>query len=98
MSYQVLFRSPALKELEEAYMWYEDKKINLGERLLNEVQSTLDLLKLNPKIFQLQKKPFRQVHLKNFPYLMIFSVEKDIVVIYSFFHTSRNTKSKFKNR
>lgn len=98
MSYKIIFRNPALKELTEACEWYENKKTNLGERLLNDVENTIELLKMNPKIFQLQKNPFRQVHLNHFPYLIIFSIEKDSVVIYSFFHTSRNTKSKFKNR
>ena len=38
MNYQIEFLAPASQELEEAFLWYEQKKENLGLELIEELE------------------------------------------------------------
>jgi hypothetical protein len=37
MSFTLTIRSPAVKNTNDAYWWYEEKKIGLGEEFLEEI-------------------------------------------------------------
>ena len=44
MNYQIEFLAPASQELEEAFLWYEQKKENLGVELIEELEYYLQLI------------------------------------------------------
>jgi ParE toxin of type II toxin-antitoxin system, parDE len=96
MSDKIVFRDKALKELYQAFWWYEDRKEGLGELFFDEINSCLVVLKTNANSFQLKYKKFHQLPIKKFPYVILYKIYSSEIVIYGVFHTSRNPKLKYK--
>jgi plasmid stabilization system protein ParE len=49
-----------------------------------------------PESYQKIQKNFRQIIVRNFPYVVVFEILNNEVLVYAVFHTSRNPKKKFK--
>ena len=96
MSYTIVFLSRAQHELLEAWEWYEDKQAGLGDQFKNKVTERLHSLLQHPERYPIRKKEFREVRIEVFPYLIIYRIDKNTVVIASILHTSRNPKKKYK--
>ncbi len=62
MNYQIEFLAPASQELEEAFLWYEQKKENLGVELIEELEYYLQLISENPFYFEVnpEKEKFKK--------------------------------------
>lgn len=98
MKYALLFRDKAVEEIKLAYDWYEEQMIGLGERFLNTVKHNTDLVLSNPNTFKTTYKNFKEVYLKEFPFVIVYFIDKSNhkIIIISVFHCSRNPKKKFK--
>jgi len=94
--YQLVIKPGAIEMAKEAYKWYEEQQPGLGDLFLIELDSCYDKLETFPLVYAKIKKNFRQIILKTFPYVVVFEIFKDEVVIYAVFHTSRNPGKKFK--
>jgi hypothetical protein len=70
--------------------------VGLGELFLTELNACYHKLETWPTAYAKIKKSFRQIILKTFPYVVVFEIIKDEVVVYAVFQTSRNLKKKFK--
>jgi len=63
------------------------------EQFLDYFKGYLKILKTNPELFSIKKPPFfRELPLKKFPFVIIYEIFQNEVIIYSVFHTSRNPK------
>jgi len=51
MSFVIKFYRKAYKEYFEAYEWYEERQIGLGNRFENSVKKLVDAIDKNPLIF-----------------------------------------------
>ncbi|MEO7292424.1 MAG: type II toxin-antitoxin system RelE/ParE family toxin [Ginsengibacter sp.] len=71
MVYKAILQSRAIKELLEAWMWYEEKQVGLGDRFENEVYKCLEEVEQHPKRYPERKQFFRSKKIKTFPYLLI---------------------------
>lgn len=94
--YRLLLKPKAIETLREAYIWYEEQQIGLGDRFIEEIEHCYDLLKLQPDIFRKIRKNYRQVVCSVFPYVIVYEIAGLEVIIYVVFHTSLNPKKKFK--
>lgn len=81
-----------------AYDWYEEQQLGLGELFLTELDVCYDKLETLPAVYAKIKKNFRQIILKTFPYVVVFEIIKNEVIVYAVFHTSLNPKKKFKRQ
>jgi plasmid stabilization system protein ParE len=99
-TYSSYLSEEARKEAQKAYQWYEEKQEGLGEQFLIEVIATSQTICINPKGYRKRLKEIRGLMLNRFPYMLLYTIEKDHQVrILSVFHTSRNPESwKSKNR
>jgi plasmid stabilization system protein ParE len=95
--YQLIIRPYAIKMAENAYQWYEEQQNGLGDLFLLELENCYDKLVLFPVLYNKVRKDFRQIILKKFPYVVVYKIIEEKVVVYSVFHTSRNPRKKFKN-
>ncbi|CAN5414937.1 hypothetical protein BH11BAC1_BH11BAC1_08460 [soil metagenome] len=95
MLYTVQFREDVFSEIHDIYNWYELKSKGLGKIFLDELDSCFKLISSNPFLFQKKIKKFRSALTRRFPYLIIFEIEKENILIYHVRHTSRNPKLKF---
>ena len=97
--YKSIFLTKAQNELLNAWQWYEEKQIGLGDKFKKEVYNCLNKITKNPVVYPLRNELFRERKINIFPYLIIyhFSVETNLIIVTSIFHTSRNPKKKYKD-
>ena len=95
MIYKVIIKEEAYKDLQTAYDYYEEQKTGLGDAFIEEVKEKIDYIKFYPLHFSKVEKDFRQTLIDRFPYLLIYEISGKEVIVYSFFHTSRDPDKKF---
>ncbi|WP_245179134.1 type II toxin-antitoxin system RelE/ParE family toxin [Flavobacterium chilense] len=85
----------AEKEIEESIEFYESRSTGLGKQFLTYLRSYLKVLKTNPELFEIKRQPgYREMTLVKFPFVIIYEIIGNEIIIYSVFHTSRNPKKK----
>ena len=82
-------------DISNAVEWYEFQQKGLGERFINDWESTATYILSNPFTFAKKTKSFRQAVLKNFPYLVVYEVVGDLVVIYAVINGARHPKKRY---
>ena len=93
-----LFISPvALSESINAYDFYETKSVGLGDRFLESLETTYRKISLSPKNYGFisRAKDLRDVKIKDFPFVVIFQIFDDKVIILRVFNTNRKPPAKF---
>ena len=93
MKYNLIIKEEANQEIIDSYLYYENKSIGLGEKFLENLEIYFDRIQKYPKHYQIKRKPYREVFVKNFPFLIIYEILKYSIVVYAVFHTSRNSKN-----
>ncbi len=96
MTYKLIIKPDAEREIKDALAWYESKHKGLGFRFLNIIKAEIAYLQKYPEHFQIQRYPFRQISIAKFPYVILFTIQNDTVVIYSLFNTHQNLAKKSK--
>lgn len=94
MIYLLDVKDEANIEIIEAYLYYEEKRRRLGEEFLEHLDTYFDRITANPKHFPQKRKPYREAFLKRFPFLVIYEIAKDKVIVYSVFNTWQNPERK----
>jgi toxin ParE1/3/4 len=94
--YQLIIKPRAIEMAKKAYQWYEKQQTGLGDLFLLELESGYDKIETGPTLYAKIQKNFRQIILRTFPYVIVFEIIEDDVVVYAVFHTSRNPRKKFK--
>ena len=90
------FKDEANIEIIESYLYYEKEQIGLGERFINELDKTINSIKLAPNGFQKFHNETRQVPLDVFPFVLIYRVIENSIIIFSVFKTPQNPNKKIK--
>jgi len=94
MGYKIDVQKKALKDIDDAYYWYENKSVGLGIRFVKEVETMLIYIEKYPKHYQVKYKNYREGVLKVFPFVVIYEIINKKVVILSVFPTHGNPESK----
>ena len=93
--YKLVVQAAAVKMSQDAYDWYNEQQPNLGDLFLFELERCFDKLENNPLYYAPSKKNFRQIRFKTFPYVIVYEIIGNDVVIFSVFHTSKNPRKKY---
>ena len=90
----------ALKELEEASDWYEERAVGLGVLFVEIIYKAFDLIALTPGAYPQKKSNYREFTVNKFPYLVVYELadKEGAIYILHIFHTSRNPKLKYRKR
>jgi plasmid stabilization system protein ParE len=95
MVFKIKILPLAEKEIDESIEFYESRSKGLGKQCLTYLKSYLKVLKTNPELFEIKKKPgYREMTLVKFPFVIIYEIIGAEIIIYSVFHTSRNPERK----
>lgn len=90
MSLTVLPEAEA--EAAQAAMWYENKQAGLGNEFLNELETAFQIIESNPTgqpLLESTDPPIRRTLIKRFPYLVIFAVRDEDVLVIAVAHAHR---------
>ena len=88
--YTVVLKEEVERDVQEAYNWYESKRNLLGDSFIAELESYLNILEKEPQIFQVRKANRRYCPLKRYPYVIVYEIENDLVIVYAVFNTFKN--------
>jgi plasmid stabilization system protein ParE len=76
------------------FEYYEEQVVGLGVKFESEADTLLKQISENPYLFQRKFKHYREAIFRKFPYFIVFEIVDNLIVVHSFFHTSRNPNNK----
>lgn len=91
MNGAVKFLPAAEAEADEAIKWYEEREFGLGKKLRELVEHSIESIIDNPFSHPVvEGSRVRRALVDRFPYIVVYTIEPDFILIVSIFHTSRN--------
>ena len=90
MSYKLILRQEAERDLVEAYKWYEEKVPGLGSNFMAVIELTLESIQENPVQFPVIYRNVRRALMRRFPYGIFYFLEGERIVVLGVMHTARN--------
>lgn len=76
----------AREELNEAASFYEARVSGLGTAFLDDVERAIEMLCENPGMGAAAGRNFRKLHVRRFPYSVIYALHNEEVVIVAIAH------------
>ena len=71
--------------------WYDQQQAGLGEKFLIQVINSFHSIEANPLHYEEKfSKKFRFALVHGFPFVVVFKIKEQLVVVNAVFHTSRN--------
>ncbi len=86
---KVKFAEEASAEFRKSVEWYESKANGLGLLFTDEIDSTVERVKLNPDLYPIVVEDIRKIQVNRFPYSLFYKIEKNILVVLRVFHNRR---------
>ena len=75
MVFEIIVLPIAKLEIVESVEFYEARSKGLGKRFLQYLKGYLQILAVNPYLFELKRQPFyRELPLKSFPFVVIYEI------------------------
>jgi hypothetical protein len=87
MTYKLRLTQEAKEIIVRDFLWYQEKSEGLGNRFITEIDAMMEYIRHHPHHFQVKYKYFREAVLKVFPYVIIYSIKANEIVIYMVFPT-----------
>ena len=94
MKYVLELKEEAVLDIKEAYLYYEEQRIGLGNRFLETLKTYLERVQNYPEHYQIKRKPYREAFIKDFPYIIIYEIEESKIIVYAVFNTWQNPNKK----
>ena len=94
MAYKLEIRPLAAMEVLEAFDWYELQREGLGVEFIDALDIFYTGLLNNPTSYSYYDKPVRQGKINRFPYVVVFEIFDETIVVYSVFMTKQNPQRK----
>ena len=92
MSFRLLIKPPAEKDIDEIYAWYNLERQTLGDDFLKELERSFEFIKGNPAQYQVRYKKVRMVKIKRFPICIYFTIQDETCFILAVLSTHRNPR------
>jgi plasmid stabilization system protein ParE len=84
----VQFRPEAEADVGRAYLWYEDKRLGLGEEFLSALDRVIAQIVAHPESGSVMHRSARRVLLDRFPYGVFYVSYTDEIHVIACFHAS----------
>jgi toxin ParE1/3/4 len=86
MAYNLSLQTEAIFEIKKAFMWYEEQKEGLGYEFLEEIEICYNNLRTYPERYSYVNQFYRRIKTNRFPYILIFEIWGDDIVVNSVRH------------
>ena len=90
MNARLVLRPEAVRDLREAFLWYEARRDGLGQAFLRQVRARLDQIRENPRAWATVLRSVRRAVLKRFPYGIYYEEQGERVVVLAVYHFKRS--------
>ena len=90
MSLPLRLSRAAKRDIDLAFVWYEQRKPGLGDEFLAAVEDCLETIQRHPKMYAIQTKNLRVALVGRFPYLVVYRLLHDRIRISAVVHGSRH--------
>ena len=90
--HKLKFIEQAKEDVREAYLWYEEKRIGLGEDFLLNLSVASHQIQRRPKLHKIVFRNKRRLIIPRFPYAVVFEIDDDVVYVLAVIHASRHPK------
>jgi plasmid stabilization system protein ParE len=87
MARTVVFLAEVASDIGEAYWWYEEKDLGLGDEFLRCLEEAFSRISDHPEHFPIRFDDVRRVLVRRFPYAVYFYHDDTNVLITYVFHT-----------
>ena len=78
--------SPAQDEISRIIKFYDEKTAGLGHEFLDDLDNTWEALLEHPEVGARHSKNIRRVLLGRFPFVVLYSLEPDEIVVHAIAH------------
>ena len=90
MTHRVILRKEAQDQRDDAAVWYEDQRRDLGDEVLDEAASTLTRIGNTPFAYAEVHRRVRSALLRRFPFALYFRVDSEVVSVLAVMLGSRS--------
>lgn len=87
--YQVIIQEEANDDMINAYGWYEEQRVGLGEEMLSEIDQSLQKLAQHPQHYSYFNSYYRRIKINRFPYCFLYEIRDTLVIVFQFYHTKQ---------
>lgn len=85
---KLIIAPEAEQDLSDAYAWYEDRRLGLGEEFLSCVDACVHSICRTPELYPVVYENYRRVLVRRFPYSVFYEYSDETITIYCVFHNS----------
>jgi hypothetical protein len=96
MNYILEVKREADLELTSIFSYYDSISNNLGDKFLDSWELAIKKVCKNPLGFEIKHKKFRQALISKFPYLIIFEIHDNAIVVYAIIHAKKHPVKRYK--
>jgi plasmid stabilization system protein ParE len=89
MAVDLIFTSEVEWDISDAYEWYEEQRVGLGEEFLTSVDACVKQILRNPTMYARVHEEYRRALTRRFPYAIFYEVVDETVSIYAILHAAR---------
>lgn len=90
MTYDIILRPEAAREVQEAFDWYEEKSEGLGLEFLRAADACMAGIRRNPLAYPVMHQEIRRALLRKFPYALFYMVSEERIIVLACFHAKRD--------
>ena len=83
MTYRLRVRREAKTDIREAARWYESQRAGLGRAFVQQIDTLLDRVRLNPSQYQVVYREVRRAIPRRFPYGVFYRIDGVDVLVFA---------------
>ena len=87
-------KDEARRDLLITFSYYEDASPGLGEKFFKAIEVAFAFITISPESYQVKRSSYRECRIRKFPFVIVYSIERDSIIVYSVFNTWKNPNKK----
>lgn len=80
----------AQADISNSYSYYAEVNISLADRYMRSIDKAFQHILSYPDAYPMRYNAYRCFVMLDFPFVIIYKIDDDVVVVEAVFHTSRN--------
>ena len=92
MNLPLILNPEAEADLADAIAWYDSRRTELGNRLLEWVEKAFDELRRMPHLYGKVFQDLRLTKVGKFPYVVVYRIDDDQITVVAVYHARRDPR------